>query len=873
MNIFQKVGQKLASILGESDEIDEWILKEDSGADKMLKHNFFSDLLPYKRFNEETGIFENKESYGFVFEIFPNIVNAKTAEDELRILLKELFLPSASIQVLLFADPFIGSFLDSWKERTGEKGEVFQTLAKKRADFFEQEVLLENSPLGSSPRNFRRIFSFSAPKNAFSKKLLEKKLQTFKRKASSVFSQLGEVKEFVPDDLIALCNNMIGMDQTIHPQKSQPFQNIGPIHEHIHLGGVIDVESNFLMFRKKRNLSFKSLQVTNYPTDWGLSFSSSLIGDFFQHTSSLPSPFFIQYGLSFLDQQKEEISLLSKNKLLRQQFRISGILRKKPDLVEESEEHDSAMRASSQGEKFIGSRMTVGLFALPEHFEDYQNRLKSLFRSKGFSLEESHFFHLDDFVKSLPMVWGESPYGKDIFKTRVFKTTMTTEAPLFFPLLAEGNGNASNGLLLLGRRGQLSFFDNFSTSSGTNMTILGSTGKGKSVLLGEMIKDRVGRGGRAFVFDKGKSFENLCGHFNGKHICFSKDSSLYLNPFSFIEKGESVLQDLSMVFEIFATMAMLIEGIDIDKKAILKAAVAEIFLKKGTSATVDDLINTLKRPTQENDEHQRDAASLVLRLRIFSSKGEYAQYFFGEKHLSLKDDLIIFEMQELSALPDLRAVIIQIFAFLISKEVLAGSREKKSLIILDEAHALLNSPQMEFFCSSWAKEVRKYGAALVCCTQDYFDIQKSPGAKTIYSNSNFLVVMGQDDNLLTELREKEGGEQVEDFIKVAQSLRKTGDYSELLIRDKDKKSFALYRLRLDPFSILLFSSNAKEFAAMERLKKEGLSIEDTVDWLSPLRKEFNNLIGDDKVSVEKALEFLKTQHPLIAKEKEVFFAP
>lgn len=865
--MFQKVGEKLATLLGESDFVDAWALRGRSGAEKMLEHHYFCELLPYRSYNERTKIFENANSYGFAFEIFPGISDPKVAEEELRTLTRELFLPSASIQVLLFADPFIGDLLERWKKRVGKKGGVFQALAEKRAAFFEEEVLSENTPLGCPPRNFRRVFSFSAPKNALSKEALERKLNLFKKKTEAAFSRLGEIRELDPDTLIALCNNLIGIDKTIQSQKHHPFQTITPLNEQIGVGGVMDVSKNGLLFRKEKDRAFKSFQVTEAPPDWGLAFSSSLAGDFFETSYSIPSPFFIHYGLSFLDQKKEELSLQAKNKLLRQQFRIGGIFRKNPHLIEESEEHDQALRSVHQGEKFITTRMTVGLFASPENFEGYQDRLLALFRKNDFKLEESHFFHLDDFVRSLPMSWGESPFAKDLSKTRVCKTTLTTEAPLFFPLLTEGNGNASDGLLLLGRKGQISFFDNFSTSSGPNMTLLGPPGRGKSVLLCEILKDRLGRGGRAFVFDKGKSFENLVGQIKGKHLVFDDKSNLNLNPFSLIESGKGEKSDLSRITEILATMALLKEKVDEDMKAVLGQAAMATFHLKGNEATVDDLIEILGKTPQKTSGLQEEAAKVALRLRKFSSKGEYASYFFGENKLSLKEDFVVFETQELSSLPDLRPVIIQIFAFLVSKEVLSGNRERRALIVIDEAHAQLDSPQMEAFCSAWAKEVRKYGAALICCTQNYIDLQKTPGAKGIYSNSNFLCLLADDPALIKDLRDTEGGEKIEQFGKLATALRKTDDYSEVLIREQDNKSFALYRLRLDPFSILLFSSNAQEYAAMDRLKKEGFSIEEVIDWLAPQRKRFREIMKTGDVSIEEALLFLKKENPLLKKER------
>ena len=121
--------------------------------------------------------------------------------------------------------------------------------------------------------------------------------------------------------------------------------------------------------------------------------------------------------------------------------------------------------------------------------------------------------------------------------------------------------------------------------------------------------------------------------------------------------------------------------------------------------------------------------------------------------------------------------------------------------------------------------------------------------------------------MIKDLRDTEGGEKIEQFGKLATALRKTDDYSEVLIREQDNKSFALYRLRLDPFSILLFSSNAQEYAAMDRLKKEGFSIEEVIDWLAPQRKRFREIMKTGDVSIEEALLFLKKETPLLKKER------
>ena len=868
-NAIQKLGRKLSVLLGENDPIDNYVLQQNATSDKVFAKNYLQDLIPYRLYDEGTLLYENTKSYGFVFELFPLIGDVKTVQEELGALVRALFLPGASIQSLLFADPFIEPLLKGWQSRAGKKGGIFSCLAEKRTQFLLQEALSEETPLGAAPRNFRFIFSYAAPKTSLSKELLIRKLETFRRKAHSTFSRFCAVKELRPKELIPLAVALTGMDKSTKLPPIRDYQKERLINEQIGSGGAVDVLKKGLVFQRENDLFFKSFQSVEEPIDWNLSLAARLTGDFFDPSYALPCPFFLHYGLSYADQRKEELSLNTKNKLLRQQFRLSGVFRNNPHLIEENNEHEKAFQLLKAGEKFIYSRFNVGLWASPKNFEDFQDRLEALFSNNGFKLQESHFFHLDDLCRSLPMAWGESPFAMDLKKTRCCKTTLTSEPPLLFPLAAEGRGNSNDGVLLLGRRGQVSFIDNFSTSSGTNATILARTGRGKSVLLAEMMFNRLGRGGRVFVFDKGRSFQNVVNLLGGVQLCFDTKSDLYLNPFAFIREGQTEKSDIAMMTDIICTMAMPDEKIDRDRKAILGGAVSQAWQAQGNEATIDTVIDFLEKAPLKTSLMLGAAESLAYRLRKFSSQGEYSRYFFGKKELSLKEDFIVFETQELSSMPDLKAVINQIFAFLVSKEVLSSDRERKSLIVIDEAHAQLESPQMESFCSTWAKEVRKYGSAVVCCTQSFLDMQKTPGAKGIYRNSNFLFLLADDEELLHEMRDKEGGEAVEQFGSLARSLKKTDDYSEMLVRDKDQKAHALYRLRLDPFSILLYSSNPQEFAALERLKQEGFSIEHAIEWLSPLRKEYRALIKDQDASIEEALRTLRKHHPISSKDKEV----
>jgi len=64
-------------------------------------------------------------------------------------------------------------------------------------------------------------------------------------------------------------------------------------------------------------------------------------------------------------------------------------------------------------------------------------------------------------------------------------------------------------------------------------------------------------------------------------------------------------------------------------------------------------------------------------------------------------------------------------------------------------------------------------------------------------------------------------------------VTRTGLFSEILI--KGPHGYAIGRLFLDPYSLILYSTKAEEFAAVQSLTDRGLTLADAIEEVS-LRK-------------------------------------
>ncbi len=826
-----KFGQKVASFFGEGTPLD--LLSEETPyATDFLETNVLADLLPYRLYDPGNKLYENSRSLGFVLEVVPILGASRDIQLELSSLVKEIGEEGDNIQCLLWADHRIESFIRAWKGPRLQQGGIFERLAEKKEEFLQHQALSGDPPA----RIFRFLFSFSTPKAAQNAALLIGKLSEKQSKALAVFSRFTDAVILEPRDLIAALSGIVNFDQETALQARRAWNSDTWLSKQITLpGGGVEVRKDGLIFHGKTQSCFRTYEAVDFPDQWSLSLMGELIGDFFNASYRIPVPFFLHYGIHFPPQEKEENRFRGKSKILDHQCKFPALIRLFPHMPREREENHYVLRQLLEGEKFVETRLHCGLWSPRHKLLNAESTVLSLFQKFGFKLRENHFLHLPDFLASLPMSWGETaPHIQDLKRTRSLKTTLSQETGMFFPIVAEWWGNSSQGMVLTGRKGQLASWDPFASEGNLNTVVVGPSGSGKSVFMQEMITSHLGQGGRVFVLDLGRSYEKLCHLVDGQFLAFSKGAQFNLNPFSLIapQDPEVLNASLEMVTSIIATMAMPNHHIDKERSDILSLLVRKAWQAKQNQASIDDVIRLLETTNYQSELMIGAIESLKEGLRKFSREGTYAPYFYGPRAVNLYSDLVVIETEELKNMPDLQAVILQIFTLTISNHIFLGNRETKALICIDEAWDLLKSPQMEGFIESLARRLRKYNGALVVGTQSIKDFEKSFGAKAAFQNSNWLVMLGKDGESIAHLR-KDNLIPIDEYKeRLLSSLRKEdGLYSEAFIYHKGSGFHSLCQLRLDPFSQLLYSTDAEHFKTIQELHAQGFSTGEAIEWL------------------------------------------
>ena len=808
MSALNGLGERLSSLLGEPD-----FGLSGTPEEGPLSLTPFCSCLPYLAYCEESGLFINRGGMGFVIEAVPLVGVDSAAKKEVQNLFDELLEEGASLQCLLFADHRVDPFLKGWQEGA-TAGPMAAAIAEKRRAY-----VVEKMPYAS--RLFRFILSYSIPCQKESPELANK-LQAKQKAALKTLNTMTFAFSWDAERLLSVLSGMISfrpekrpLETTWNPLQALSYQFVS--------GGLVKVFPSGLEWDRGGPSRFRSFRAARFPASWSLDAMQLLIGDMRRESYRLHEPFFLHYGVHCPPQEAEEGRFWRRSQLIEKQGSSGALLRMIPSLAEELKECDAVRRRLDKGARFVRTQFSAGLWSPPERLEQASQALCSLFRVNGFRLEPNSYIHLPQLIAALPMTWAG--YSESLNELKVLKTTITSECGCLVPLQAEWIGTKSPGMLLFGRRGQVLNWNPFDNRSGNyNVSVVGRSGSGKSVFMQELLLSGLRTGARVYILEVGRSFEKMCELLEGQQMHFSQESDICLNPFSNISNESNELgENIAMVKSIVACMASPLDKVSDYELAVIEKAVRNAWNEKKTEATITTVAEWL---LEQQDQRAR---SLGVMLGPYCKEGVYGKHFEGRNNVSFLNPLVLVELEELKEKKDLQSVVLQVFIMSIASRAFLGDRRRPFYICIDEAWDLLRSPQSGLFIETLARRLRKYNGSLVVGTQTIDDFFATPGSKAAFENSDWLCMLSQKKSSINSLSQS-GKLDLDEALKSAIESLSTrhGEFSEVMILDGDG-NYSISRLILDPFSQLLYSTNAKEFAEIKEFKQKGLLTEEAIN--------------------------------------------
>lgn len=805
-----------------------------------------SQFLPWRVYDPADRMYLNARSSGFIVEM-PGMLGADERSSEiLTQFLSEGLPKGACVQVLNWTSPRVGRSLSGWFTPRYRQGGVYEKLARYRQDMLLDGVwhsLSKDAPF--HPREHRVIVSVGLPTGSSDARA--ELIGVRDNLASSLRSIDLDVRDIDPVALIALVDD-ITSPTTSSEDDAHDYNEMDPICDQaIRRDIQLEVEEARLRLRTERfrptgredegaaeigevypdYFDIRHFGVKNFPLRWAPWECARLIGDMFTDKLRMPCPVATMLCLVVPDEEKA-LARAGYKTIRTASLAESKGARWMPNIREQSSEWKHVQDQLREGRKLVKVFYGVTLFSPDGDGDRNERTLKSIYRSAGWDLTDERFLQIHGLLAALPLTLADG-LGTDFQRLKRLRTMLTSTAANIMPVQGEYLGGSIPHMLLLGRRGQPFFWSPFENGAGNhNVSILGKSGSGKSVLLQEMCAALVGAGAKVAVIDDGRSFMNSVKLQGGAFVEFTFASGFCLNPFSMIdadrvERDEDYKLDcMAMLKSIVGQMCRYIDRLNDTERGLIDAAVNAVWNKHGRAGSVDHVAAALV------ETGNPDAANLALAMKPFTSGGTYGGFFVGEATLKLEADFTVFELSDLSTREELRSVVLTAIMFMTTQMMTRTDRSVKKLLLIDEAWQMLKGGAMADFVEVYARTCRKYGGALATATQSLNDFYKSSGAQAALENSDWMLILQQKPETIADFKKHERLEMDAATETMIRSLKRNGtEYSEVFIKGPDMQ--ALGRLVLDPFSATVFSSSPDTFARIERMVEGGMAIGDAIE--------------------------------------------
>jgi hypothetical protein len=273
--------------------------------------------------------------------------------------------------------------------------------------------------------------------------------------------------------------------------------------------------------------------------------------------------------------------------------------------------------------------------------------------------------------------------------------------------------------------------------------VVGTSGAGKSYAAKlELIRQLVA-GVRVVVVDPEGEFGQLADTLGG--VCLAVgDEPAGLDPVGLAcrpalapAEGLSVLASWAA-----ALLGGPLSAVDL---ALLDRALAVLRADRDSAPTPSDLLAVIAEIAAHPPFH---GADLAARLAP-AAGGTLAELFAPNPDLADPPPLVVFDLR---SVPDRArpAVMACVLTWAWSQTVSAPVAQRQ-LIVLDEAHLLLDDPPAAKLLAQFARRARKYGVALEVITQRLSDFLGHPAGEAVLANAATKLLLGCEDHERTAI--------------------------------------------------------------------------------------------------------------------------
>ena len=364
----------------------------------------------------------------------------------------------------------------------------------------------------------------------------------------------------------------------------------------------------------------------------------------------------------------------------------------------------------------------------------------------------------------------------------MYLPTLTLASTFFF---TENYHNDSTGWLIGEdcNYGLPTFFDQFKLTknrTGHNMSVIGTTGSGKSFLLKLLITNEFARGTKLFLFDIENELEKLTNRCGGEYIDLSSKSLINPLQIRYVSTDDdtetSILgKHLGFLENFFITA---FEDISEKELVVLLDIVEKFYNSRGITkkTTLEEFENMTAKDypifsdlyafllEQQKNTKTKELERILVNIEVLLKRmvtGQDGNLYNGITTIDLSNNLVVFNLQELLFNSSRRLINTQMINLLtyLSNEIVDNKKknDKKNkkqnmLIVVDEFHYFIDedNPTLLKYFGQMARRLRKYNAGIVVATQQPSDLTSSAGvlrhASSLFGNCQYQITGMLKDN-------------------------------------------------------------------------------------------------------------------------------
>lgn len=819
----------------------------------MFPRGNFMDVIGLKRFSDEALIDEelraerlfpafavdpdnkvflcNDKTLGFVFECQPLAGGDEKINDKLEQFLAQNYPDDMTMQFMLFRSPDIKWQLNAMSNlRSGMNHPLLTPVIEDRIAFLRehtQKDLIKRSLRGSVHdmgliQDLKLIISVKIPYTGETS--VEgptagemQMIQQCQQKMLSLLRSMSLAPRLMtPQDYLRLMNSLCNWapdaswkmsdlpyweeDKTLDCQILDPTTNVICARpDLLQLG-----ESGFV-----KVLSAKRLPDATYFGE-----AIQYAGDLSGQNQGVKQNYAVVVNVIFPNSEKMKGALEKKRQWVTNQA-YGPLLKFVPVLNDKKASFDTIYESVNKGAKPL--RLTFSVLVFGKSEEDVtaaSMAVQAFWATQRFALMEDKFVMLPLFRNCLPLGTDRSA----IRELQRYKTMTSKEAPVLLPIFGEWKGTGTYHIALMSRNGQIMSMSLHDSSTNKNGVIAAESGSGKSFLLNEIILSYMSEGARVWVIDAGKSYKKLCESLEGDFVEFGEDSRISLNPFETITNWE---EEEDGIVSLVGAMASANANLSDLQIAELKRIMKLLWDERGQGMTVDDI-----REACIGSEDPR-VMDIGKQLYAFSSTGAYGRFFNGKNTADFRNDFTVLELDELQGRKHLRQVVLLQLIYQIQREMYLGERDRKKLVIIDEAWDLLKEGEVSVFMEHAYRKFRKYGGSAIIATQAVTDLYDNKVGRAIADNSANMFLLGQKKESIEMVKEKKLLVLSPAGFNILRSVyTEAGVFSEIfLITERGQ---GVGRLVVSDFQGLLYSTAPEDVQAIKLYQDQGLSVSDAI---------------------------------------------